>query len=278
MNFANVKSLTIPEGNVVKILEGSTVLWSKASPAPGIVLPPNNEIWYEATSQISSNIGSPVSHSYDSTTQRGVLVYRTDITSSLIVGSTALKSNAYLTKVWWPDCCQNWVGDCMHSCGNLQEIYAGSSFQAVSDGTCNGGTTPHSITLVNNNYFYENTTGLVLKSSDTLVLGTYYLDLRNTPCSIIGSRCMADENLNGATIYFPNTVTAFVGDYNISKRSGVSFTAYFYSTVAPTLSNKYNLFSTNTITVHIPVGSLSSYQDKWSTLLAFDKLNFIEDL
>ena len=35
MNFANVKSLTIPEGSVYRILSGSTVLWTKrTSPIP----------------------------------------------------------------------------------------------------------------------------------------------------------------------------------------------------------------------------------------------------
>ena len=34
MDFSKVKSLTIPEGNVVKIMSGDVVLWTKSSDVP----------------------------------------------------------------------------------------------------------------------------------------------------------------------------------------------------------------------------------------------------
>lgn len=34
MNFAQVKSITIPEGNVTKITSNGIVLWSGAAPQP----------------------------------------------------------------------------------------------------------------------------------------------------------------------------------------------------------------------------------------------------
>jgi len=45
MDFSKVKSLTIPEGNVVKIMSGDVVLWTKSGgsePTPSRDLPPNN--------------------------------------------------------------------------------------------------------------------------------------------------------------------------------------------------------------------------------------------
>lgn len=277
MNFTSVKSITIPEGSVYRILSGSTVLWTKAgSPGPSITLPPSNEIWYEATSQISSNIGSPSSHTYDSTTGRGVLTYENDIQGSTEISPNAFKSNETLTKIWWPDVCTEWVGDCMHSCASLKEIYAGSGLNSIDNGVCGGGTTPDLIYLKDNNYFYENNTGLVLKSNNTLLLGTYNLDISNIPCVYLGSRFMADMKVGGATLKFPSSVTGFQGDWNVGI-SNASYTMYFYSTVAPTTSHYANI-RCSAAEVHIPVGSLSSYQTTWSGLSNYSNITFVEDL
>lgn len=246
---------------------------------PAIELPPSNQIWYEGPSQISSNIGSPTSHVYDSETGRGVLTYNTDA----ILRSGDLSYNAFkgcnFTKIWWPATVQVWDGDCMHSCTNLTTIYAGSGLQNIGTGTCNSGVPLEHIYLVDNDYFYNNDTGLVKKSNNTLVLGTFNLDIRNTPCTTIGPLCMADMNVAGKTLYFPSTVTAFNGQWNIGTNTYPVFTMYFYSVEAPTLSQTAgNIRCGSGSQVHIPVGSLSSYQTKWANLGSFNSITFVEDL
>lgn len=275
MNFANVKSLTIPEGSVYQIISGSTVLWKKAGIVPpAIELPPSNQIWYEATSQISSNIGTPVSHSYDSTTGRGILTYGFDIDVSSKITVNAFKGNATLTKIWWPSICQALENDCLHSCGVLEDIYAGSSLKFVSNGTCNGGTSPKHVYLVDNDYFYENNTGLVLKSNNALLLGTYNLDIRNTPCTALGNRCMADQRLSGATLYFPDTMTGAGGDWYIgSSNKTAAYTIYLPCTTAPNWNKTY---IRGAITWHIP--AVNSGYESWKTWTSSGNWTFIEDL
>lgn len=281
MNFGNVKSLRIPQGSVYQILSGSTVLWTKSGetpPEPTVKLPPSNQIWYEATAQISSLIGNPTSHTFDSTTGRGVLTYADDIVRSWVVGGTtgysAFRGNVTLTKIWWPASCMSWNNDCMHSCPALQEIYAGSSLQNISDGTCNNGTTPRKIVLVDNDYFYENETGLVLKSNNTLLLGTYNLDIRDTPCTALGSRCMADMELNGATLYFPSTMTTAYGDWYIgSSNKTAAYTIYLPCTTAPNWDKTY---IRGAITWHIP--AVNSGYESWKTWTSSGNWTFIEDL
>ena len=86
MDFSKVKSLTIPEGGVTKIMSGNVVLWTKSGGSePTPLLPPRNQIWYEAPAKLSTGFGSPVSHTYDESTKRGVLTYSEDITSSTVV-------------------------------------------------------------------------------------------------------------------------------------------------------------------------------------------------
>ena len=251
---------------------------------PAIELPPSNQIWYEGPSQIYSNIGNPISHVYDSETGRGVLTYDTN----LLYRSTDISANAFkgcnFTKIWWPASMQTWEGDCMHSCVNLTTIYAGSSFAWLSTGTCNGGVPLEHIYLVNNENFYSNDTGLVVRrgyhqDSGILVLGTVNLDIRNIPCTTIGPLCMADMNVAGKTLYFPSTVTAFSGEWNLGTNAYPIFTMYFYSVEAPTLSQTAgNIRCGSGSQVHIPVGSLSSYQTKWANLDYFSNITFIEDL
>ena len=240
-------------------------------PTPTVVLPPDNQIWYEATSQIYSYIGSPVSHTYDSVTGRGVLTYANDITRSGNIHNNAFRGNGSLTKIWWPHSCQQWEGDCMHSCAHLKEIYAGRDLQAVSDGTCNSGTTPDHITLVDNNYFYENNTGLVNKSYNRLLLGTYNLDISDTPCTTLGSRCMADMNLAGAVLRFPSTMTGAYGDWYIgSSNTNVEYTIYLPCTQAPNWSISY---IRGKITWHIP--ATNSGYENWKAKTGW---TFVEDL
>ena len=83
------------------------------TPGPTIQLPPSNQIWYTATSQISSNIGSPVSHSYDPVTRKGVLEYSFYIGRSTAIAQNAFKGNGALTQIWWPNATTHWVNDCM---------------------------------------------------------------------------------------------------------------------------------------------------------------------
>lgn len=248
-----------------------TLLYRPAGLQPVIELPPSNQIWYEATTQITNNLGSPVSHTYDSRTGRGVLTYSGNIELSIYIHNNAFKSNDALTKIWWPDSCWTWAGDCMHSCPNLKEIYGGRGLSNISDGTCSGGTTPNHITLVDNNYFYNNNTGLVRKSSNVLLLGTYNLDIRDTGCTTLGSRCMADMTLNGATLYFPSTMTGANGDWYIgSANLGNAYTIYLPCTQAP----NWNLYYIRGhITWHIPAVN-SGYED-WK---AGSNWTVIEDL
>lgn len=243
------------------------------TPEPTIELPPSNQIWYEATEQLTeSNIGNPTSHTFDSSTGRGVLTYSFNIYLTTFIASNAFKEQPSLTKIWWPASCTHWLEDCMHSCPALQEIYAGSDLQFVSNGTCNGGTTPRKIVLVDNDYFYENETGLVGKSNNILYLGTYNLDIRDTPCTTLGNRCMADQELNGATLYFPSTLTTAYGDYNIG--SGLIgenvYTIYLPCTQAP----NWNLdYIRGTITWHIP--AVNSGYENWKSNTNY---TVIEDL
>lgn len=273
MNFGNVKSLRIPQGSVYQILSGSTVLWTKSGetpPEPTVELPPSNQIWYEATKQlVEGSIGNPTSHTFDSSTGRGVLTYANDIIGSKniynnpnVYGNNPFKGQPSLTKIWWPASCISWDNDCLHSCPELQEIYAGSSLQSVSEGTCNGGTTPRKIVLVDNDYFYENETGLVLKRNNVLLLGTYNLDIRDTPCTTLGSRCIADQELNGATLYFPSTMTTAYGDWNIgsSNVSSNVYTIYLPCTQAPSWTLRY---IRGKITWHIP--AVNSGYENWKT-------------
>ena len=165
MDFSKVKSLTIPEGVVVKIMSGDVVLWTKSGgsePTPSGNLPPNNQVWYEAPAKLTSGFDSPVSHTYDASTKKGVLTYSEDVTDSTVVKFNAFRSTN-ITKVWWPDCCTSWENDCMHTCYDLKEIYAGSALQSISYGTCCGGTSPEKVVLYNNENFYANETGLVKK-------------------------------------------------------------------------------------------------------------------
>lgn len=281
MIFENVTNILIPEGDVFSISAGGTLLWSKPSPGPGVELPPSNQIWYEATRQLINGLGSPTSHTFDSETGRGVLTYSSDITNSTVITANAFRNSYYLLKIWWPDCCQAWSGDCMQTNSLLTHIYAGSALAAVSDGTCNGGCNSLAhIELLNNTHYYPNTTGLVTTgaSNKYLVLGTSVLDIRDTGCTIIASRCMADMNIAGKTLYFPSTVTAFTGDYNIGSSQSPAFTAYFYSVEAPTVSSSSNIRCGTGTTIHIPVGSLASYQSKWASLSGFSRMTFVEDL
>lgn len=240
--------------------------WTSVAPEPTVELPPSNQIWYEAIAQISSNIGNPTSHTFDSSTGRGVLTYADDIVRSWsvggLIGYSAFRGNATLTKIWWPASCISWNNDCMHSCPALQEIYAGSGLQGISDGTCNNGTTPRKIVLVDNDYFYENETGLVLKSNNTLLLGTYNLDIRDTPCTALGSRCMADMELNGATLYFPSTMTGASGDWYIGS-SNVNSNVYTIYLPCPTAPSWTLRYIRGKITWHIP--TVNSGYETWKS-------------
>ena len=273
MDFSKVKSLTIPEGNVVKIMSGNVVLWTKSGgsePTPSGDLPPNNQVWYEAPAKLTSGFGSPVSHTYDASTKRGVLTYSEDITYSDVVATYAFKG-ASITKIWWPDCCASWLYDCMHTCPNLKEIYAGSGLKYVSNGTCNGGTSPEKIVLYNNENFYANETGLVKKSDNTLYLGTVNLDIRNTPCTTLGPRCMADMHLTDKTLYFPSTMTSSTGDWNIGGSTPEPYTIYLPCSTAPNWTLNY---IRGIITWHIP--ATNSGYENWKTHSS--DWTFVEDL
>ena len=238
------------------------------TPEPTVELPPSNQIWYEATSQLTSlNIGTPIEHTFNSSTGRGVLTYASDIADSRTIASNAFREQSSLTKIWWPASCMSWDNDCMHTCPELQEIYAGSSLQAVSDGTCNNGTTPRKIVLVDNDYFYKNETGLVQKSNNTLYLGTYNLDIRDTSCVTLGSRCMADMELNGATLYFPSTMRGYQGDYNIGNGNNTDvYTIYLPCFHVPSWNTDY--IRGQKITWYIPVNNVG--YEVWSSIDRFD--------
>lgn len=276
MDFSKVKSLTIPEGSVVKIMSGNVVLWTKSGgsePTPSGDLPPSNQVWYEAPSILSTGVdfNSLVSHKYDASTKRGVLTCPRDVTSSTVVKGDAFRGAASITKIWWPDCCTSWENDCMHSCRKLKEIYAGSALQSISYGTCCGGTSPEKVVLYNNENFYANETGLVLKSDNTLYLGTVNLDIRNTPCTTLGSRCMADMHLRDKTLYFPSTMTSFTGDWNIGGETPEPYTIYLPCSTAP----NWNLqFIRGIITWHIP--ATNSGYENWKTYQS--DWTFVEDL
>ena len=273
MDFSKVKSLTIPEGNVVKIMSGDVVLWTKSGgsePTPSGDLPPNNQVWYEAPAKLTSGFGSPVSHTYDASTKRGVLTYSEDITSSTVVAWYSF-TGVSITKIWWPDCCTSWENDCMHHCYDLKEIYAGSGLQSISNGTCNGGTSPEKIVLYNNENFYANETGLVKKSDNTLYLGTINLDIRNTPCTTLGPRCMADMHLTDKTLYFPSTMTSSTGDWNIGGSTPEPYTIYLPCSTAPNWTLNY---IRGIITWHIP--ATNSGYENWKTHQS--DWTFVEDL
>ena len=275
MDFSKVKSLTIPEGNVVKIMSGDVVLWTKSGgsePTPSGDLPPSNQVWYEAPSMLSTGVdfNSLVSHKYDASTKRGVLTCPTDVTSSTVVRFNAFRG-AFITKVWWPDCCTSWENDCMHSCPNLKEIYAGSALQSISMGTCCGGTSPEKVVLYNSENFYANETGLVKKSDNTLYLGTVNLDIRNTPCTTLGPRCMADMHLRDKTLYFPSTMNSSKGDWNIGGETPEPYTIYLPCSTAPNWTLNY---IRGIITWHIP--ATNSGYENWKTHQS--NWTFVEDL
>ena len=274
MDFSKVKSLTIPEGNVIKIMSGNVVLWTKPEepgPTPSGDLPPSNQVWYEAPAILPEyNLGSPVSHTYDESTKRGVLTYSEDIRQSVGVGYFAFRGTP-ITKIWWPDCCTSWDGDCMHTCPNLKEIYAGSALHSISDGTCNGETSPEKIVLYNNENFYANETGLVRKSDNILYLGTVNLDIRNTPCTTLGSRCMADMHLTDKTLYFPSTMNSSTGDWNIGGDTPEPYTIYLPCSTAPNWTLSY---IRGIITWHIP--ATNSGYENWKTHQS--DWTFVEDL
>ena len=273
MDFSKVKSLTIPEGNVVKIMSGDVVLWTKSGgsePTPSGDLPPSNQVWYEAPAKLSSGFGSPVSHTYDESTKRGVLTYSEDITSSSKVAYYSF-TGVSITKIWWPDCCTSWENDCMHHCYDLKEIYAGSALQSISNGTCNGGTSPEKVVLYNNENFYANETGLVKKSDNTLYLGTVNLDIRNTPCTTLGPRCMADMHLTDKTLYFPSTMNSATGDWNIGGSTPEPYTIYLPCSTAPNWNLRY---IRGIITWHIP--ATNSGYENWKTHQS--DWTFVEDL
>lgn len=275
MDFSKVKSLTIPEGNVVKIMSGNVVLWTKPEepgPTPSGDLPPSNQVWYEAPAKLSFGVdfNSLVSHTYDESTKRGVLTCPTDVTDSTVIAHYAFY-HASITKIWWPDCCTSWLYDCMHTCPNLKEIYAGSALQSISDGTCNGGTSPEKIVLYNNENFYANETGLVKKSDNTLYLGTVNLDIRNTPCTALGSRCMADMHLTDKTLYFPSTMNLSKGDWNIGGETPEPYTIYLPCSTAPNWTLNY---IRGIITWHIP--ATNSGYENWKTHSS--DWTFVEDL
>lgn len=271
MDFSTVKSLTIPEGNVVKIMSGDVVLWTKSGGSePTPILPLRNRIWYEAPAKLTSGFGSPVSHTYDESTKRGVLTYSRDVTSSTVVDYYAFKGTS-ITKIWWPNCCTSWEGDCMHSCRSLKEIYAGSALQSISDGTCKGGTPLEKVVLYDNENFYANETGLVKKSDNTLYLGTVNLDIRDTLCTTLGSRCMADMPLKDKTLYFPSTMNSSTGDWNIGGSTPEPYTIYLPCSTAPNWNLRY---IRGIITWHIP--ATNSGYENWKTHQS--DWTFVEDL
>ena len=272
MDFSKVKSLIIPEGGVTKIMSGDVVLWTKPEGSePSGYLPPSNQVRYEAFSKLKAgNIGSPVSHSYNASTKKGVLTYSEDITSSSKVAHWAFRGTP-ITKIWWPACCTSWENDCMHSCSKLKEIYAGSALQSISYGTCCGGTSPEKVVLYNNENFYANETGLVKKSDNTLYLGTVNLDIRDTPCTTLGMRCMADMHLTDKTLYFPSTMTSSTGDWNIGGSTPEPYTIYLPCSTAPNWTLNY---IRGIITWHIP--ATNSGYENWKTHQS--NWTFVEDL
>ena len=159
----------------------------------------------------------------------------------------------------------------MHTCPNLKEIYAGSALQSISNGTCNGGTSPEKVVLYNNENFYANETGLVKKSDNTLYLGTVNLDIRNTPCTTLGPRCMADMHLTDKTLYFPSTMTSATGDWNIGGSTPEPYTIYLPCSTAPNWTLRY---IRGIITWHIP--ATNSGYENWKTHQS--DWTFVEDL
>ena len=288
MNFSEIANIVIPAGEVFSIHSGGTLLWSKPSPGPEpSVLPPDNEIWYEATYQMPDNkfgAGTIVSHTWDSETGKGIVTY-----DSAVINAGALVSNeSGLIKLWFPNSLQG-IGNGIKSNSNLEEIYFGSSFYSKHTDAIGGNSKLRLVKCYNNPYWEDNETALVSTAqhplvafqTPTLVTGTNRTDLRNSACQIIGARCICDVNLTGRTLYFGSTITNFTGDYNMGTNSSV-YTMYWYSTTAPTLSDswmrRYCIRCSSGTTVHIPVGSLASYQSTWADLSSYGNMTFVEDL
>lgn len=257
------------------ILNKKLLLYTQGSPItpPAEDYPGDNTIWYWSTGKAIGSVGSPVSHEWDSETGKGILVYSEESQ----VGNFRNTGNG-MTKIMFPD---NWtsylsLNDILHSNRSLSEIWIGANAQSgINRGMCNGGVPLEHIYLHNNNYYTvaPNNSGLILDT--TLYLGTLNLDLRGTGVTTIGSRCMADMPLDGRTIYFGESITSFMGDYNLGNKGQV-WTLYSYTPTAPPVVSWNNNLRGN-ITAHIPVGSLQSYQDTWSVLPSAT-FTFIEDL
>ena len=242
-------------------------------------IPPYYTIWYESVNnaQATENLCSPKQHYFDSASGRWVLEYDPwSKPSELTTGwGYLLRNNSVITKAWFPDTCITFDIDTLNGSEHLTELYLGACFGSVGAIPANiAAGCPLEKIKARGGLFEDNDTALVLLSTKALLKGTRNLDLRNSSCTTLISRCMADIPLEGCTLHFGPDVVAFKGDYNIGT-DNKNYTVYFYTTTPPTKSSNSNM--RGNVTAHVPVGCSTDYSTWFDTIDA-TAVDIIDDV
>ena len=128
-----------------------------------VAKPANNEIWYTATEKVEpykDNVFGTVylSSTYDSTSKRGVLTFKGDVTT---IGDSAFRYCYSLTSVTIPDSVTT-IGDyAFYECTSLTSVTIGDSVTTIGDYafrycySLTRVTIPDSVTTIGNEVFYN---------------------------------------------------------------------------------------------------------------------------
>ena len=216
-----------------------------------VAKPANNEIWYTATEKVDPNKDNVfgtvyLSNTYDSTSKRGVLTFKGDVTT---IGERAFYYCTSLTSVT--------IGDSVTTIGN--EAFAEcSSLTSV--------TIPDSVTTIGDYAFYccESLTSVTIGDSVTTIgegAFSYCRSLTSVtiPDSVttIGDAAFYGcDSLTSVTI--PDSVTT-IGDNAFDGCAGLK-EVYCKATTPPTMGASV-FADTDLESIYVPTASVDAYRD-----------------
>ena len=223
-----------------------------------VAKPANNEIWYTATEKVEpykDNVFGTVyiSNTYDSTSKRGVLTFKGDVTT---IGDYAFVSCDSLTSVTIPDSVTT-IGSGAFAGGDSLKEFKGKF--AADNGRClivdgvlnsfaNGCgateyTTPNSVTTIGDSAFRscDSLTSVTIPDSVTTI-GNYAFKY-----------C---DSLTSVTIGDSVTTIGYEAFYCCSKLKYV----YSKPTTPPSIMGSDVFYGTNIQVIYVPTGSVKAYK------------------
>ena len=239
-----------------------------------VAKPANNEIWYTATEKVDPNKDNVfgtvyLSNTYDSTSKRGVLTFKGDVTT---IGDYAFQDCESLTSVTVPDSVTT-IGDWAFShCDSLTSVTIPDSVTTIGDqafcdcDSLTSVTIGDSVTTIGGWAFFDcdSLTSVTIGDSVTTIGYSAFRSCDSLTSVIIGDSVTKIGNwafeycdsLTSVTI--PDCVTT-IGDNAFSGCAGLK-EVYCKATTPPTMGG--SVFNdTDLESIYVPTASVDAYKD-----------------